>query len=404
MTRGGTFFAVFVWLAALAAAGEVRAASNDAKPTTSQPLLFTADEVQYDQDLGVTVAKGNVEVSEGDQILLADTVTYNQRTDTVTATGHVSLMQPTGDIVFADFMELHDNLRDGFIKDIRILLSDRSRMAGNTARRTDGTRTELRRGVYSPCELCKDDPSRPPLWQIKAERIVDDKNTQTIEYHDATMEFDGIPVFYMPYMSHPDPSVKRASGFLAPSIGNGTNLGAHITVPYFWAIGNDKDFTFRPMITSSAGVVLDQEYRQVMGFGKLDLEGSLEVGGAQVQTGPLGVPDLTDSPTPVRGHINGTGIFDISNTWRAGFDVERASDQAYLLKYNFSQPNNFLTSHVYAEDFGQRSYGNISAYSFQSLNPSVGDGIQPIVLPVASYDWTSEPDKIGGLLSVNGNL
>jgi len=404
MTRGGTFFAVFVWLAALAAAGEVRAASNDAKPTTSQPLLFTADEVQYDQDLGVTVAKGNVEVSEGDQILLADTVTYNQRTDTVTATGHVSLMQPTGDIVFADFMELHDNLRDGFIKDIRILLSDRSRMAGNTARRTDGTRTELRRGVYSPCELCKDDPSRPPLWQIKAERIVDDKNTQTIEYHDATMEFDGIPVFYMPYMSHPDPSVKRASGFLAPSIGSGNNLGFHVTVPYFWAIGNDKDFTFRPMLTSGAGVMLDQEYRQVWGFGKLDLEGSLAIGGAQVQTGPLGVPNLTDSPTPVRGHINGTGIFDISNNWRAGFDVERASDQAYLLKYNFSQPNNFLTSHIYAEDFGQRSYGNISAYSFQSLNPAVGDGIQPIVLPVASYDWTSEPDKIGGLLSVNGNL
>jgi LPS-assembly protein len=184
----------------------------------------------------------------------------------------------------------------------------------------------------------------------------------------------------------------------------GNNLGFHISVPYFWAIGDDKDLTFRPMITSRAGVVLDQEYRQVWGFGKLDLEGSLEVGGAQVQTGPLGVPNLTDSPTPVRGHILGTGIFDLNNNWRAGFDVERASDQAYLLKYNFPQPNNFLTSHVYAEDFGDRSYGNISAYSFQSLNPSVGDGIQPIVLPVASYDWTSEPDRIGGLLSVNGNL
>jgi LPS-assembly protein len=395
-----------VGFAFLVLAGEARAAGNDAKPTATQPLLFTADEVQYDQDLGVTVAKGNVEISSSDQILLADTVTYNQRTDTVTATGHVSLMQPTGDIMFADFMELHDNLRDGFIKDIRILLSDHSRMAGNTARRTDGTRTELRRGVYSPCELCQDDPSHPPVWQIKASRIVDDKDKETVEYYNATMEIDGIPVFYTPYLSHPDPSVKRASGFLPPSVGAGNNLGYHVKIPYFWAIGNDKDLTFRPLITSGAGVVFDQEYRQAFDYGKLDIDGSVEAGGAQVQTGPLAITNGTDSPTPIRGHINGTGIFDLNNNWRTGFDIQRESDQAYLLKYNLPQPStyNYLTSHVYAENFGPRSYGNISAYSFQSLNPSVGDGIQPIVLPLANYDWTSEPDKIGGRLSLNGDL
>ena len=273
MTRGGIFLALAAWLAVLAPAGEVRAAGNDARPAASQPMLFTADEVQYDQDLGLTVAKGNVEISEGDQILLADTVTYNQRTDTVTAAGHVSLMQPTGDIAFADFMELHDNLRDGFIKDIRILLSDRSRMAGNTARRSDGgTRTELRHGVYSPCELCKDDPSHPPVWQIKADRIVDDKNTQVVEYYDATMEIDGVPVFFTPYLSHPDPSVKRASGFLPPTVGTGNNLGYNITVPYFWAIDSDKDITFRPMLTSGKGVMLDQDYRQAFDYGKLNLQ------------------------------------------------------------------------------------------------------------------------------------
>jgi len=415
MTRGGIFLALAAWLAVLAPAGEVRAAGNDARPAASQPMLFTADEVQYDQDLGLTVAKGNVEISEGDQILLADTVTYNQRTDTVTAAGHVSLMQPTGDIAFADFMELHDNLRDGFIKDIRILLSDRSRMAGNTARRSDGgTRTELRHGVYSPCELCKDDPSHPPVWQIKADRIVDDKNTQVVEYYDATMEIDGVPVFFTPYLSHPDPSVKRASGFLPPTVGTGNNLGYNITVPYFWAIDSDKDITFRPMLTSGKGVMLDQDYRQAFDYGKLNLQASVAFGGAQVQTGPLGgaltqngavvVPNTTASPTSIRGHVNGTGIFDINNDWRTGFEVERESDQAYMLLYRFAQPANFLTSHVYAEDFGTNSYGNVSAYSFQSLNPYVGDGIQPLVAPVANYDWTSEPDKIGGLLNVNGDL
>ncbi|MGH6968079.1 MAG: LPS-assembly protein LptD, partial [Stellaceae bacterium] len=374
-------------------------------------------QVEYDQDLGLTVARGHVELDQADQILLADTVTYNQRTDTVTASGHVSLLQPGGDIVFSDYMELHDNMREGFIKDVRILLSDGSRLAANTGRRVEGNRTEMRRGVYSPCELCASDPTRPPVWQIEAARIVHDKQQQIVEYHDAIMELDGWPIFYSPYFSHPDPSVKRASGFLPPLVGAGGTLGFHVTQPYFWAIAPDKDLTFRPMITENAGIVLDQEYRQAWGFGKLDLDGSIEAGGPQVQSGPLSIeaggpavqPGLvntsssTNTATSFRGHFFGSGTFNLDQNWRSGFDVQRVSDQAYLLEYHIPQPTNFLSSHVYAEDFGPRSYGNISAYSFQSLNTLVGDGIQPIVLPIASYEWTSNPDSIGGRLQLSGN-
>ncbi len=413
MTKGGIFLVLAVWLSALALGGGAHAAGNDTKPSASQPYLLTADEVQYDQDLGLTVAKGNVQLTEGDQILLADTVTYNQRTDTVTATGHVSLMQPTGEIVFADFMELHDKLRDGFIKDIRILLSDRSRLAGNTARRTDGTRIDMRRGVYSPCELCAEDPSRPPIWQLKADRIVDDQDKKIEEYYDATMEIEGIPVFYTPYMSHPDPSVKRASGFLVPTFGTGANLGLHIETPYFWAIDSDKDFTIRPFFTTAAGTVFDGDYRQVFDFGKLEYNGSIGIGTGQTPT-PVSLTNLSNAfdsadypkynSQSIGWHLSGTSIFDLDPNWRAGLDVQRESNLSYMLRYSFPQQTNYLTSHAYAEDFGQSSYFNISAYSFQTLNPSIGEGTQPIVLPEANYDWTSQPDKIGGLLSLNGNL
>src|SRR5208337_5419696 len=91
--------------------------------------------------------------SQGGLVLLADTVSYNQRTDTITASGNVSLTQPTGEIVFADFMELRDSMNEGFAKNVRMLLTDRSRLAANTGRRTNGNRTELRRGVYSPPQL-----------------------------------------------------------------------------------------------------------------------------------------------------------------------------------------------------------------------------------------------------------
>ncbi|MGH6967928.1 MAG: LPS-assembly protein LptD, partial [Stellaceae bacterium] len=193
--HGGRLIFGIVGIAALAAAVAPAAAQNTGR-AANKPILFQADQVEYDQDLGLTVARGHVELDQSDQILLANTVTYNQRTDTVTASGHVSLLQPDGDIVFADYMELHDDMRDGFIKDVRILLSDGSRLAANTGRRIVGNRTELRRAVYSPCELCQSDPSKPPVWQIKAARVVHDKQEQIIEYHDATMEVDGWPIFY----------------------------------------------------------------------------------------------------------------------------------------------------------------------------------------------------------------
>ena len=85
----------------------------------------------------------------------------------------------------------------------------------------------MKRSVYSPCDLCKNDPSAPPAWQFKAREISDDKELKLIEFRDAVLEVDGVPIFYTPYLSEPDPSVKRASGFLTPLRGTVT-LGGRV--------------------------------------------------------------------------------------------------------------------------------------------------------------------------------
>jgi LPS-assembly protein len=242
----GTLWSTLLVDASIPAAAQLNSGSSS-QADQNAPIVFRADEVEYDEQLALTVARGHVEISQSGRVLLADTVSYNQRTDTVTASGNVSFSQPTGEIVFADFMELRDAMSEGFAKNVRMLLADRSRLAANTARRTNGNRTELRRGVYSPCDLCKNDPSAPPAWQLKAREIDHDKELQLIEFRDATMEIDGWPVFYSPYISAPDPSVKRASGFLMPSIGGSNTLGANVTIPYYWVLGPDKDLTLTAM-------------------------------------------------------------------------------------------------------------------------------------------------------------
>jgi LPS-assembly protein len=376
-------------------------AGGGAVKTGDQPVLVTADELQYQQDLGLVIAKGHVELSQNDQILLADTVTYNQRTDTVTASGNVSITQPTGDIAFADYMELRNNFRDGFIKDIRMLLFDGSRLAGNTGRRVGGVRTEVRRAVYSPCQLCASDPTAPPVWQIKAEDVVDDKDLLIVEYHDATMEIEGIPVMWSPYFSHPDPSVKRASGFLPPVIGHDSSNGYRFGLPYYFVIGPDKDATFRPIFTTGGGIVLDGQYRQRFGNGILTTDNSVTFGSKSINPR---APDVNATSDAVRGHLSGVGLWDLTPNWRAGFEGTVTTDQTYLQRYHFPYTTNFLTDHAYLERFGPASYANISAYAYQNLDPNFSIAGEPFVLPQAYYTLTTAPDVLGGRWQFNGDV
>ena len=376
-------------------------ARETGKPATGngQPVLFSADEVNYDDQYGLVIARGNVELSQGGTTVLADTISYNERTDTVTASGHVSMLQDTGEVVFGNFVELTDSMRQGFIQDIRMLMADRSRLAGNTGRRTDGNRTEIRRGVYSPCDLCKDDPTQPPLWQLTASKIIHDKEEQKVEYQNVALELGGTPVLWSPYFSHPDPSVKRASGFLPPTLGSSNTLGFNFDVPYYWVLAPDKDLTLAPIITTNQGVDMAGEYRQRFGNGFIDTRASIT--DADIVSGTS--TDPTTAHGQIRGHIASFGQFDLDENWRAGWDVRRTTDQTYERLYHFGGTENFLTSDAYVENFDGRNYGSVYAYSFQSLRLGVSDRSQAYVLPLADYNWDWKPTLWGGHFTANLN-
>jgi LPS-assembly protein len=400
--HGRTAFALAGALLALAAAAvpavaQLRAGGGHQR-NRAAPIVFQADEVTYDQKLGLTIARGHVEISQGGDVLLADTVSYNQHTDTVTASGHVSLLLPTGEVLFSNFMELRDHMNDAFAQNVRMLLADRSRLAAAAARRLSGNRTELARAVYSPCDLCKKDPSAPPAWELKAREITDDHRLKTIEFYDATMDVDGWPVFYSPYLSEPEPSVKRASGFLTPSFGNSSTVGFHISTPYFFVLAPDKDLTVDPRLMTQAGQLLAGEYRQRFGDGILDATVSENYSN-------VGIGNNPDVANQWRGHIDATGVWDLSDTYRTGFQLQRVSDQTYLQRFGFPYPIlNSEISRGYLEGFEPNSETDIDAYLFQPLQPGLGDSTQPIVLPVINRTWFSQPDPWGGRWKLNGNL
>jgi LPS-assembly protein len=394
-------FGLAGWLAALAVAPPAAAQLSEklgAGQNRNAPVVIRADEMEYDNQLALTVARGHVEIEQNGETLLADTVTYNQRTDTITASGHVTLTQPTGEILFADYLELRDAMTQGFAKNVRMLLADRSRLAANTARRTAGKHTELMGGVYSPCDLCKRDPSAPPAWQIEAHEITHDTQLKLVELRDATMQIDGWPVFFTPYLSFPDPTVKRASGFLTPSFGGSNTVGAHFSIPYFLVLGPDKDVTITPRYMTKAGPLLDLGYRQAFGNGFVDAEGSINYSNPESSS-------TSSTGKMVRGNIDATSQFDLNADWRTGLDVQRVSDQSYLLEFGYGNPLlNAEISHGYLEGFAPRGLTTVDTYAFQPLLPGLGDSTQPIVIPEINRDWQSEPDALGGRWNLNANL
>ncbi|MEX2454145.1 MAG: LptA/OstA family protein, partial [Rhodospirillaceae bacterium] len=323
--RGAAF--VLALLAQIAATTELMA-QTDAGGQPDQPVLFKADRLRNEQNVGLVVANGNVEFTQGPRTLLADTVTYNRRTDMVTASGNVSLLEPTGEVLFADHVELTGDLRTGIIENIRVRLSDDSRIAASAGRRTGGNRTEFRKGVYSACKPCEENPESAPIWQVKATDITHDQTTQDVEYRDAFLEFFGIPVLYTPYISHPDPTVKRRTGFLVPTYGSDSELGLLVQTPYYIDIAPNMDATLMPIFTTDEGAVAAGEFRHRLRDGEYDISGSVTHGSRDGR-----------NSDQVRGHLRGELRYDIDPTWRGGADLFLASDDTYLRRYGFESPD-----------------------------------------------------------------
>lgn len=360
------------------------------KGFTGERMLFRADQMRHDKDLGIVVASGNVEISQADRILMADVVTYNQRTEIVTANGNVALLEPSGDVVFADYMELTGDFKNGIVENIRVLLSDDARIAAVSGRRSGGNRTEMRKAVYSPCRDCPY-PGAPPMWRIKAFKVIHDRKERQIEYFDAYLEMFGIPVAYTPYFSHPDPTVKRRSGFLTPSFGSDGELGSITRIPYYISIAPDKDATITPIITSNENIVLAGEYRQRFANGYLETTGSFTEG------------SLLGNTNALRGHFFGKARFDIDDTWRAGADVRFSSDDTYLRRYNFPSSSS-LRNNLFVEGFRGRSYAAANAYFFQGLRSTDVLEESPLILPVLDYNFVGEPGSWGERWAFDANL
>jgi LPS-assembly protein len=360
-------------------------------------VLLFADRVSVDRETNVIRAEGNVEVVRGERRLLADVLQYDQDADQIEATGNVILLEPTGEALYADRVTLSGDLRTGVAEQLRARLTDNSLFAAARGRRIEGTRTELDRAVYSPCPLCPDSDS-PPLWQIAAQRVIHDQQEKVITYRNAFFELYGVPIAYTPYLSHPDPTVERKSGLLAPSFGNNSDLGFYLQTPYYFALAPNYDVTLAPIVFTRENPVMAAEYRHLLPSGQFELAGS---GTYATEAGSDANP--TPSDEEFRGHIEGEGRFRLTRRARWGYDLAATTDNTYLERYNFSN-DNVLTNRLFAEQVWERNYAGLSSYAFQGLRSFDHQDEIPVALPLAEVELTSQPWRWGSRFTFDSNL
>lgn len=349
----------------------------------NKKMLVTADELVYDYEKNTVGAVGNVILYYDGASLEAQRVIYDRGRNLVIAEGNVRLKEKTGQVVTAERLQLTEDFRQGFIDSLRVDSPQRTHFVATRADRTDGNITVFQHGVYTACEPCKDKPERPVLWQVKAERIIHNQDEQTIYFQSATLEFFGMPIAYFPYMSAPDPTVKRKTGFLMPIFNSSSKLGFGGGIPFFWNIAPDRDVTITPIYYSKQGLLMQGEWRQRL------IDGSYNIRAAGISQEDkdafAGLPgDRTN-----RGVVQSAGEFKITDQWRWGWDGTLASDRTFINDYKlagYTDPTGLITltpteaiSQAYLTGQGDRSFFDLRALYFLGLAVTDNQDQIPVV-------------------------
>jgi LPS-assembly protein len=388
----------------------------ETKPTARDTnMVVEADQVVYDNDADTVTAIGRVQIYYKGNTLTARKVIYQRAAKRVIAEGDARLVDKDGNVLTSPKLDVSDGFVDGFVESLRIDTIDRSRFAAESATRSGGDVTVFEKGVYTACQTCVNEPTKPPFWQIKAAKIIHKQKEKTVYYEDARLEMMGVPIAWVPFFQHPDPSETHKTGFLMPRVINSGKLGLGVQVPFFWAPTSDWDATFAPVAMTRQGVLLDLEVRHKFESGLV----TARVLGID-QADPSAFK-FTSGDRQRRGAFLTTGKFSLNENWSWGWDATLVSDRRFLTDYHLIPYSTDRTiSTVFLTGQGLRNYFDARLYRFSVFNDDLaydkygnkllfGSGTslqdkQPVVHPVVDYDFISEHPVAGGEVSAHLNL
>ncbi len=390
--------------AVMSAPTNLHAQSADDLGITTDPnaqLLLQADDLIYDNDSGTVAASGDVRIEFDGNRLVADRVTYVEATGRLIAQGNVELLQPDGTRTLADELDITDDFANGFVNGLRVVTPENTRFAAESAERQGGTVTIFNNGIYTACEPCAENPDKPLVWQIKSQKIIWNGEEKTIRFENARFEFLGIPLAFVPVFTTADPTVRRKTGFLAPTFSYSDELGFGAQVPFFWALAPNYDVTFRSTGYTRQGFLGEAEWRHRLENGQYNLK----IAGIHQLQPDAFENNRVDAQNVNRGMIGTSGRFEINPRWVFGWNGLLQSDKNFSRTYGINGFNGFVQrNEVFLTGLDDRSYFDTRflKYDLQESTEFGNDGRQSAVLPSVDYERTFE-GVAGGNLSFTVN-
>jgi len=253
----------------------------------------------------------------------------------------------------------------------------------------DDNKTKINKGVFT---TCKKRDGCPP-WTIKADEVMHDKVKKIINYKNSWLTLYDVPVLYFPKFFHPDPTVKRQSGFLAPRFVTSNTFGSSIYLPYFHVLSENKDITFKPKLYEGKNFILQNEYREVrknsdhifdVSFGKSDIN--------QVNNN-----SETKSHFFSNSRINlGISGFDTSDL---KIQLQKASDESYLKAYKIQSPlidfNSTLNNTIEFVGTRETSNFNLKTIVYEDTTKTSSSDKYEYIYPSYFYSKYFEDNPLG---------
>lgn len=404
LARLGLAAGVAVVLGFSATGNGVYAATTTAKSNKVNPRLKTppkgtrlhvvTDKLTYDGRTKIAVATGRVVITYGNYVLVASKVVYDKRNDKMRAVGSVHLREPGGNILKADLVQLQNRFRDGFARHLQLLLTNDASMTADYARRRDGNLTVYQHVTYTRCKDCLL-ADGTPLWQIRSVEVTHNEDEGVIYHKDASFEFLGATIFRLPKLSHPDPTVKRRTGFLIPKFNYASTYGFGVGTPYFINLAPNYDVTLRPFFTTRQGPLARATWRHRLAKGQYNVD----VAGIYQWDKKLAAP----GNRRWRGFARSVGKFKINKRWSWGWDGTAISDDTFARRYDVDKRTE-VVNRAYLTGVNDRNYFAADILHFRGLLATDNNRTFPFAAPYLRYNLVMDRPVFGGELGFNTNV
>jgi LPS-assembly protein len=360
-------------------------------------VAFEANTVAYDNETESVTASGDVYMRSGDQSVRADSVTWNRKSGEIVATGDVRLVDADGNQLFTDRVVLSDELRAGAMDNLLLALRAGGRLAAEKGERDDKGNVVLSRAAYSGCPVATDEGCpKNPSWRITANRVIYDAEHKTIHFRGAFLEVFGVRVLPLLGLSlRTDGSAK--SGFLVPDIGYSRSNGFEASEGYYVRLADNRDLELKAHVYSLTAPMASVHYRS------LNDAGAYQITAYGTVSARLPIGSTTPkAQQDFRGYFAANGRFQLDPNWSLSGSARVSTDRTFLRRYDISYDDR-LRSTANLERIDDKSYFSLSGWATQVLLTPKDQGLVPIALPVLDYRRRMADPLLGGRIELQAN-